>query len=245
MQVLYAAILGLVQGFTEFLPISSSGHLALIEKYLVIDQPGLIFDTILHIGTTLAVVWYFRERILNITKHEVILLIIGTIPAGIIGLLFSDQLEHLFFGIKLLGIQFLITALLNFYTDKNSGSREKMDWWDAIFIGIFQAIAIIPGISRSGATLFAGTKMKLSKKTVAEYSFLLSIPAIVGANAVEFLKYSGDTNFSISLALVGLVTAFISGLLSIGFLMRLLTENHLKYFSYYLIVLGTIIILFL
>lgn len=238
-------ILGIVQGLTEFLPISSSGHLVLVGKYLPLNQPGILFEVILHIGTTLAVLWYFRARLMQITKREIVLLGVGTVPAAIVGILFSDQLENLFASIKLVGVGFLVSALLNYLTDKADGTREKLDSLDAFVIGVFQAFAIIPSISRSGATIFAGTKMQLSRHAAAEYSFLLSIPAILGANVVEFLKYKGDVSFSLPLSVIGFLFSFVVGLASIGFLMRMLTERRLKYFSAYLIVLGVITILFL
>lgn len=245
MQYLEAIILGLVQGLTEFLPVSSSGHLAIVGSFLKLNQPGVLFETVLHAGTALAVIWYLREKLFKLTFQELILLGIATVPAGIVGVLFNDQVEGLFSILKLVGVAFLITAFLNFRTDKQEGRREHMDALDAVVIGVMQAFAIVPGISRSGATIFAGTKMNLSKTRAAEFSFLLSIPAILGANVVEFMKHGGDGSFSIQLGLLGFVAAFFSGLFAIKFLMRMLTEKKLKYFSFYLVIIGVITILFL
>ncbi len=245
MEFFYAIILGVVQGLTEFLPVSSSAHLAIIGKYLDINQPGILFEVLLHAGTTLAVVWYFREKILALKTNDLILLALGTIPAALVGILFEEELTNLFSFIKLIGVQLLITAFLNFRIDKHSGKREYLDKFDAVLMGIFQAIAIIPGISRSGATIYAGTRMNISKQKAAEFSFLLSIPAIIGANLVEIVKHGGDGDFSLGLGLVGLVVAFATGLLSINFLMEMLSQRRLKFFSYYLIVIGLITIFFL
>lgn len=245
MEFLYAIILGVVQGVTEFLPVSSSGHLVVLGKYLDIGQPGILFEVILHAGTLFAVVWHFREKLLALRAREIGLIVLGSIPAGIAGILFDGQIEGLFSLTKLVGFAFLVTAYVNFQTDRQSGKRETIDRFDAISIGVVQAMAIIPGISRSGSTIFAGTKMNLSKTRAAEFSFLLFIPAIAGANLVELIKYSGENGFSLGLSVVGFIAAFISGLLAIKFLMTMLVNRNLKIFSYYLVVVGVITILFL
>ena len=244
MDFIYAIILGIVQGLTEFLPVSSSGHLAVIGSFLDVAQPGVLFETMLHMGTALAILWFFREKILKLKINDLVLIVVGSIPAALIGLLFADQIEGLFSILKLVGIAFLFSSYLNFQTDKHNGRREEMDKLDAIFIGVMQAVAILPGVSRSGATIFAGTKMNLSKTRAAEFSFLLSVPAILGANFVELLRH-GDGDFSLILGIVGLTAAFLSGLFAINFLLRMLTEQKLKYFSYYLLVAGMLTILFL
>jgi len=171
MDFIYAIILGIVQGLTEFLPVSSSGHLAVIGSFLDVAQPGVLFETMLHMGTALAILWFFREKILKLKINDLVLIVVGSIPAALIGLLFADQIEGLFSILKLVGIAFLFSSYLNFQTDKHNGRREEMDKLDAIFIGVMQAVAILPGVSRSGATIFAGTKMNLSKTRAAEFSF--------------------------------------------------------------------------
>lgn len=245
MEIIYAAILGIVQGVTEFLPVSSSGHLAVIGSILELNQPGILFEALLHGGTALAVVWYLRERILKFTVRDIVLVVIASIPAGIVGIFLSDQVEGLFSITRLVGFAFLITAFINYRTDKQTGKRENIDAWDAIVIGLFQGIAIIPGISRSGATIYAGSKMNLSKIRAAEFSFLMSLPAIIGANVLELIKHGADADFSLILGVVGFASAFVSGLFAIKFLMRMLAEQRLRYFSYYLLVLGVLTILFL
>lgn len=245
MEIFDAIILGIVQGVTEFLPVSSSGHLVLVAKYLNFTQPGVLFEAILHIGTTLAVVWYLRDRLQNLSIEDIKLVVVATIPSAVLGVLFRTQLEALFSLIKLAGFAFLISAFMNFQIDKFSGKREKLDLLDAFVIGIFQAISIVPSISRSGATIYAGSKMNLSKQKAAEFSFLISIPAILGANIIEFAIHGGDINFSPMLGIVGMIASFVSGLIAINILLRMLTENKFRIFGYYLIVIGVITILFL
>lgn len=245
MEIFDALILGVVQGVTEFLPVSSSGHLVLVSKYLNFQQPGVLFEAILHIGTTLAVVWYLRDKIFKLSSEDLELIIVATIPSALVGVLFRTQLEALFSIIKLVGITFFVSAFMNFRIDKFSGKREKLDMLDAFVIGVFQAISIIPSISRSGATIYAGNKMNISKQKAAEFSFLISIPAIIGANVIEFITHGGDVNFSPILGIVGLVASFLSGLVAINILLRMLTENKFRIFGYYLIVIGAITILFL
>ncbi len=245
MEIVNAIILGVVQGLTEFLPISSSGHLVLATKFLNFEQPGVLFESILHIGTTLAVVWYLRRRILNIKFDELKLIVVATIPAALAGILFREQFESMFSLSKLLGVTFLISAWMNFRTDKYHGKRENLDFFDALVIGLFQAFAIIPAISRSGATIFAGSKLNIDKKKAAEFSFLISVPAIVGANIVEFVSHSARLDFSFALAFAGVVSAFVSGIIAIHFLLKLLTENKFRIFGFYLLALGAITLIFL
>jgi undecaprenyl-diphosphatase len=240
MEIVNAIILGLIQGLTEFLPVSSSGHLAVFGNILNINQPGVLFETMLHAGTAFAVVWFLRGKIFSYKMRDWGLVIVGSIPAGIVGLFFSDQIEGLFSILKLVGVAFLISAFFNFQTDKHSGRRTNIDTLDVIVIGLVQAFAILPGISRSGSTIFAGTKMNLDKTKAAEFSFLLSLPAILGANIVEFIKHGADTDFNLGLSAVGFAAAFVSGIFAINFLMRMLTDKKLKYFSFYLVALGVL-----
>lgn len=245
MEIINAIILGAVQGLTEFLPISSSGHLVLATEYLKFEQPGVLFEALLHTGTMLAVVWYFRARILNIKLSELKLIVIATIPAAVIGFLFREQLESLFSVSKLVGVTFLISAFMNFQTDKYHGKRENLDFFDALVIGLFQAFAIIPAISRSGATIFAGSKLNIEKKAAAEFSFLISIPAVLGATVIEFVTHSSSVDFSFGLAAVGIVASFFSGLVAIHFLLKLLTENRFRIFGIYLVIIGVVTLIIL
>lgn len=245
MNNLSALILGLIQGFSEFLPISSSGHLVIAQSVLGFKQSGVVFDTILHAGTTAAVLWFYRDYLRKIDLKMIILLLIGTIPAGIVGVLFSSQIESLFSSVKIVGFALLVTAVMNYVTDKQSGMREGIDKFDAIIVGIAQSVAIIPGISRSGSTIFAATQMNIDRKSAARFSFLLSIPAIVGANALEIMKHGVGDGTPVSVYVIGFLAAFASGLLAIHFVIELLIGKKFKYFGLYAAIVGVIAIIFL
>jgi undecaprenyl-diphosphatase len=195
LSIIEALILGVVQGITEFLPVSSSGHLVLLQQIFGIEEPVLLFDTMVHMGTLVAVFAVLWQDIWDILRKFfqplTLFLVIATLPAVIAALLFNKQIERAFASPSFLGFSFLITsALLLFsellYRRKKPGapdgsSEGKMTWLDALIIGLLQAIAIIPGISRSGATLSGGLFRGLNRDFVVRFSFLLSIPAILGA----------------------------------------------------------------
>lgn len=238
MEIGSAIILGVVQGITEFLPVSSSAHLAIAQEFLPsFTQPGLLFDVIIHLGTTLAVIYYFRARILTITVREALILGLATVPAVVFGFMFKDVLESMFQNMPIVGITLIITGVLNFLINKASGVTKKVGAWDAILIGVAQAISILPGISRSGSTIFAGVSLGIDRKKAAEFSFLMSIPAILGANVLQL--YSHGVSEAISAAyLAGFLGAFVVGLLSISVLLKLLNERKFSIFGVYCIVLG-------
>jgi undecaprenyl-diphosphatase len=241
MNILEALLLGLLQGLTEFLPVSSSGHLVIVQQLLPnFSQPGLIFDTVIHAGTTLAVLFYFREKILKISREYILLLIIGTIPAVIVGVLFSDFIEGLFNSVIVVGVALIITAVLNYFTDKADARREKIGRIDALIVGVFQSIAIVPGISRSGSTIFAGTSMGLTRSKAAEFSFLMSVPAIIGANFWEIYKHGINGGLSVWIYTVGFLAAFISGIFAIGIVLRALGGKNFKFFALYCAIIGLV-----
>lgn len=244
MNVFTAAILGVVQGLTEFFPVSSSGHLVLVQSLIPgFKQPGVLFDVVLHGGTLLAVLLYFRNKIFKLDFNYYSLLVIGTIPAVIIGLLFNDQIETLFTSARLVGLALLVSGIFNYFTDKAKKTKEKLSIKDSIIIGTFQAFAIIPGISRSGSTIFGATKIGLEKIKAAEFSFLLSVPAVAGAVVLEVYKYGFDLAHSTSLYIIGFFGAFISGYFAISWVMKLLAEKKFKLFAVYCIILGVLAIL--
>ena len=247
MDNLYSLILGTVQGLTEFLPVSSSGHLVLIQELLPgFSQPGILLDVILHLGTLAAVLYYFRLKILDISANYLKYLFVGTIPAVIAGLLFREEIERMFADPKILGLEFLATAFINFMIDKPAKGNKEINSKKSFNIGIFQALAILPAISRSGATIFAAVRQGIDKKKAAEFSFLLSVPAILGANVLELFVHRETiiSEFNISY-LLGFFAAFVVGFLSIGVVLKFLTENKFKYFGYYCLALGIIILLFM
>lgn len=249
MTVWQAIILGVVQGIAEFLPISSSGHLLVLQRMFGIEQPGMTFDIILHLGTLCAVFAVFWKDIISLIKNPLQkmtgLLIIGTIPAIVAGFLFRDYIEAIFSQGFYLAAAFAFTGVLLLLADNITQvhkTEREMTALDAIVVGCMQAVALPPGISRSGATITGGLVSGLTRETAARFSFLLSIIVIIGAGTLEVFElaqsqtmvYAGD----IVPYMVGFVTAAVSGYLAIRLLLHLITKCKLKYFSYYLFVLS-------
>ena len=241
-----AIFLGIIQGLTEFLPVSSSGHLVIAQSLLPnFSQPGVLFDVILHGGTLLAVVVYFRKNILSLNSRMIILLILGSIPAGLAGFFFKDFFEALFLNPRLVAIALLFTGVMNWLVDgkklkvksEKSKSKGKLKWKDAMIVGVFQALAIIPGISRSGSTIFAGVFCGISRTEAATFSFLLSIPAVGGAILLQLTDYAGSS-ISYSSYFAGWLAALVVGYISIGILMKLLRERRFRIFAIYCWVAG-------
>jgi len=272
MNIIEAVILGIVQGLTEFLPVSSSGHLVLLQKIFGINEPGLFFDTMLHLGTLIAVFAVLWKDIWELLKKPFQkltgFLIIATIPAVIAALLFKDPIENLFESAQLLGFCFLITTILlitaeclchnlnikNLFAVKsqkkenlNLKDASKMTWVHAVIIGLMQAIAIPPGISRSGATISGALFCKLDRDFAARFSFLLSIPAILGAvvlhskDLVSGKIVSQDIN--IISVIAGTLAAAAVGFFAVKFMIKIIREKSLLGFAIYTAVLGLIIIL--
>ena len=240
-----AIFLGIVQGLTEFIPVSSSGHLVFFQSLFGLKEPQLFFDIMLHLGTLMAVVVFFRQDIWEIIQgirrslreKEVhpsarlfLWIILATLPTGLMGVLLKDWFESLFAEPKTVGVMLLITGSflwLTRLTKKEGRTIEKMTWVDSILIGIAQGIAIIPGISRSGITITAGLFRGLDRELSGKFSFLLSIPAILGATVLEFRKIG--TQGEIGLSLLGMVVAFFVGLFSLGFLMKIIKSGKYRH----------------
>jgi undecaprenyl-diphosphatase len=278
MTVFQALLLGAVQGLTEFLPVSSSGHLVLFQKIFGISEPTMFFDTLVHGGTLAAVFVVLRREIWAILRRPIQpltgCLILGTIPAVIAALAFDDAIERAFQSGAFLGFAFLITAiflsLAEILSKKVKTPRQKgeMTWLDALIIGIFQAVAIIPGVSRSGSTLSASLARGLNRDFAARFSFLLSIPAILGALLLQIkdLLASGGLSAtsadpSASLATgpaasgglapaaitalplaIGTLSAAIVGFFAIKFMLKIVRERSLWGFAAYTGVLGLLVL---
>lgn len=250
MSIFIALILGIIQGLTEFLPVSSSGHLVLFQNIFGISNNVILFDVILHIGTLLAVIIVYRKSILDLIKHpfskKMKMLVLGTIPTVIIALLFKDFFENAFGG-NFLFIGFLATSLLLLiasYIEKKNVNIKEIGYKEIITMGIFQGLAIFPGLSRSGSTTTIGLVMGVNKNDALEYSFLLSIPIIL-ASLVYELIFSPITLTEISFMpiLVGFIASLIFGVISIIFMKKIIKNNTYKYFAYYLIILSVFLIL--
>jgi undecaprenyl-diphosphatase len=253
MNELQAVILGVVQGFAEFLPISSSGHLVLAQQLLGFNEPILTFDIVLHLGSLVAVFIVFWQDIWSLLKRpvqkRVALLVIATLPAVAVGLAFGDVIETLFGGGIFLGVGFIITGIFLIYSDR-AKNKEKTDddmsVADALIIGCMQAVGIAPGVSRSGSTITGALARGLSRDTAARFSFLLSIPTILGA-AVFTFKEASDTGvirgeiFTLPMAF-GFAAAALSGYLSIRFMLALIKKCKLRYFAFYVFAIAAFVL---
>jgi len=255
MTIWQAIILGIVQGIAEFLPISSSGHLVLMQRVFGIDLPSMTFDILVHLGSLCAVFAVFWKDILALIKKPfqkmTAMLIVGTIPAVVVGFAFKDQIEQIFNQGFFLAIAFAITGLLLLAADSipvaRSRKEEKdMTLIDALIIGCMQALALPPGISRSGATITGGLLRGLNRETAARFSFLLSIIAIGGAGLLEAWEiYESPEIISrgdILPFIIGFIAAAVSGYFAIRLLLELIKKCNLKYFSYYLFILAALIL---
>ena len=271
MSILEALILGVVQGVTEFLPVSSSGHLVLLQKIFGITEPALVFNTAVHGGTLIAVIVVLRWDIWNILRRIIqpltLYLIIATIPAVIAALLFKDKIEAAFASGSFLGFAFLITSALLVVSDilyrgirKPGGGwltilnepapprlQSEMNCIDAILIGLLQAVAITPGISRSGATISAALFRRMDRDFAARFSFLLSIPAILGALVLQLRELTEATpidtgTIGLLPILVGTVSACIVGFFSIRLTLKIVREHSLRGFALYTGILGILVL---
>lgn len=252
MDIFQAVILGIVQGLAEFLPISSSGHLAVFQALFGIKEASMTFDVILHLGTIIPVFIIYRHEILNLIKNPfqkmTLLLIVATLPAVVITVLFGDFVDELFNTTTYLAFGFFITGCLLLYADSVKGGERKekdINGLDALIIGCMQAIAIAPAISRSGATITGALSRRINREAAAKFSFLMSIPAILGATVLEvYHLISGDSALGIDAApmLFGFIAAALSGYLAIQFMLKLIKACRLRYFSYYVFAVAAFIL---
>jgi len=242
---LQALILGIVQGLTEFLPVSSSGHLVIFQNLLGINEPPLDFDVLLHLGTLMAVFIAFGDDIIRILKKPfskiTYLIIVGTIPAVFFGFLLKPIFERAYQSLLVVGIGLIFTGVIlkvsEYLATNNIFSKtvRETSYSNVLFIGLFQALAIIPGISRSGSTIAAGLVAGLDREFAARFSFLLSIPAILGAGVLQLkdVVSNGGSQEQMLPYLIGFLTAFAFSYLAIKVVMNLVKHGRLSVFSYY------------
>ena len=255
MNIFHSLFLGAIQGLTEFLPVSSSGHLVLFQNILGLSKGSLAFDIMMHVATLSAVIAVFWKELWSIIRHPfskiTFLLLVSTIPAAIIGFTFRDFFERAFSSGAYLGFCFVITGIILFYADRSpqrvhyGKDLSGISYIDAIFIGLDQALAIIPAISRSGSTISAGLVRGLKKEFAIKFSFLMSVPAILGP-AIFDIKNLTSTMFKeigVLPLVLGMFAAGITGYLSIRFMLEFFSRANLKVFSYYVFALGALIIL--
>jgi len=257
MQLFESIILGLVQGLTEFLPVSSSGHLVIFQKFLGVNEPGVTLEIILHFGTLLSVFTVFGRDIINLLhspldppkKRFLLMLAIGVIPTGAIGLALKGYVDQIFSSVFLVGAMLIVTGgLLKFMALLPVGEKDvrKMKIKDALLIGLLQGVAIIPGISRSGATITAAIWRGLDRDLAVRYSFMISIPVILGATLLEAkdLAVAGFEQTLLTNYFIGGAVAFLSGVMAIKTFIKLLKERKFDYFAYYCWAVGLAIIIF-
>ena len=241
-----AIFLAIIQGLTEFLPISSSGHLVIFQKLFGL-KPPVLFDILVHVGTLGAIIAYFLKPLLKISKHTLLLVIIGTIPAIVVGLFLQRYITQIFDSLKLVGVTLLMTAglLLVSKRFKLLNRRFKyLKWQDALFVGIFQVLAILPGVSRSGSTIVAGLARKLDRETAFRFSFYLAIPAILGALTLQIPDLIGGQVNYLSQGILGMIIAGAVGYEALKILEKTLLGAKFWLFGIYCLVLGIVILLF-
>ena len=260
MDVFQAFVLGIVQGITEWLPISSSGHLVIMQDLLGLEpDQNLLFDLVVHLGTLTAVLVYFRKELWRIvlavfTKRSEVgpqeaalrllaaLIMVGTIPAGVAGVVFSDSIDRIF-DLRLVGFALVLNACLLFVFERigSNGTRKNARFLDAVVIGLFQAVSIIPGISRSGSTIGGGMLRGLERETAAVFAFLLSVPVLLGAFAFGAVTLENTDADSITLV-VGFVAALAMGLASIEYLLKAVRSKKLWVFALYCVIVGAAVV---
>ena len=251
MTIWIAILLGLVQGLCEFLPVSSSGHLVLLQRIFGVSEGALFFDSMLHIGTLAAVLSVYRKSVWQMITHpfqkKVGLLLAATAVTTLLALAFGDTLGELYGG-AYLGFGFLFTSLLLTLGDQLGNGKKsvaRLSYPGAAGIGLIQGIAILPGVSRSGSTITAGRFFGLTKEEAAEFSFLLSIPAILGSLVLQLpsVMESGLSGITWPTIAVGTITAAISGYFAIRFVLRLINRKSLRGFAVYTAALGALVLL--
>ena len=257
--LIYSLLLGMEQGISEFLPISSSGHLAVTQFFNEYFRGNLYFDIVLHMGTLLAVLIFFKKEILSVLKmvvnplskksRKLHYLIIATLVTVILIIPFKDTLEGFFENMTIIGIAFLGTGVINISAQYfiNKKKKGQGSYGNSIFVGFMQSLAFIPGISRSGSTIMASLAGKNSPDYSFEFSFLLSIPAILGSfvfETIDLLRSSGEYNFHALTFLLGFIAAFFFGYFSLKILKKIVLSRHYYLFGVYTILLGTAVLIF-
>ena len=262
MSALEAIVLGLVQGLTEFLPISSSGHLRIVPALVGWEDPGAAFTAVIQLGTMAAVLVYFRRDLWAIgsawvrelrrpfreLSHEAKLgwfIVLGTIPISIFGVAFSDQIESGARDLYLIGSALILFSFVMLLAERVGSQRRElteMDVRDGLFVGLAQALALIPGVSRSGATISAGLLRGFDRGAAARYSFLLSVPAVVLSGLFELREVGDGEGASAAATIIATLVAFVSGYAAIAWLLRYLVTHTMGVFVAYRIPLGVLVL---
>ncbi len=263
--ILQALVLGLVQGVTEFIPVSSSGHLILVRDFfgIVATPADLAFDAVLQLATAISVAWYFRKDLINLLLafgrklqgHHVdeeyrvlfLSLVLGTIPAVLAGLLLEDSMETLFRSSTLVAWTLIVGAVLMYSADRIGSQKDGLTVRKGFFVGLFQVLALVPGISRSGATISGGLFAGLNRENAIRFSFLLGFPILFGSGIKKLLELlsAGALDTLGASLVIGSIAAFVSGLAAIHFLVSYLKRHGLSVFVFYRVALAVLILVFL
>lgn len=263
METLQALLLGIVQGLTEFLPVSSSGHLVLVQSAFsdafAFAEDVVLFDLVLHVGTLLPVLLFYRADIVRLTlsaagrgplegvaadRRFILYVLLATIPTGVIGLLFKDTFESLFHSVEAVAVALAITGMMllaSGWADRPDRPRRNLNPWIALTVGLAQSLAITPGISRSGSTIAVALMLGLDREKAARFSFLMSIPAITGAAVVQMkdgVRFDQDQLGSLT---VGFLAAFVSGTFALRWLVALIRGGRLHLFAAYVLPLAGVV----
>ncbi|HLC56136.1 MAG TPA: undecaprenyl-diphosphatase UppP [Candidatus Nanoarchaeia archaeon] len=252
MSLLQAILLGIVQGLTEWIPVSSSAHLVIFQEYFKI-KASILFDVLVQVASLFALLFIFRQDIKNIIKSFFnkedksyrklgFLIIFATIFTVIIALLFRKQFESFFSNLTVVGISLIITGIILFLTKFAKEKYQEISYRQASLIGITQGIAIIPGISRSGSTISIGMLLGINREQAARFSFLLFIPAIIGALILQLTNFN-PVKESISFLAIGFISSLIVSFLTLKWLLRIIKTRKFHYFSIYCIILGVLILI--
>jgi undecaprenyl-diphosphatase len=257
-ELLKALVLGIIQGLTEFLPVSSSGHLELAKWVMQDDSlaaESMLMTVTLHAATALATIVVFRKDIIEILKDLfqfkwndgtkfAALIVVSMIPAAIVGVLFDDVLEALFDRqIVLVAIMLIVTGLLLFLADRAKNTEKAVDWKDAVIIGLAQAVAILPGISRSGATISTSVMLGIDREKSARFSFLMVVPLILGKMAKDVMDGEFSGTVSLPELGIGFLAAFVTGILACVWMIKLVKKAELKWFAYYCFAVAGIVLI--
>ena len=252
MTILEALILGIIQGLTEFLPVSSSGHLVLAQKLFGIEGGVVFFNVAVHLATLFAVCIALWEEVLKLIKKPICkmtgLLVIATVPAVLVGLLLNDVFDSITASGVTVGLGLLVTGAVLLITIKlKPGTRnlDNLKWHDALIVGIAQAIAIVPGISRSGMTIVANLSLKIKKELAVKFAFLMSIPVILGGFILETYQMISDGSAGVEWipVVIGMIAAGISGYFAIKLFIKTVMKGNLKWFAFYAFAIGLLVLI--
>ncbi|MBM6920970.1 undecaprenyl-diphosphate phosphatase [Phocea massiliensis] len=268
LELLKTVLLGIVEGITEWLPISSTGHMILFDEFIklnVSDAFKEMFMVVIQLGAILAVVWLYFNKLNPFSKKKTPQkrretwslwgkVLVGSIPAAIIGLLLDDWLDSMFYNYQTVAVTLILYGILFIVIERYNRSRkpaiqtlDQLNYKTALLVGVFQMLALIPGTSRSGATIIGAILIGTSRSVAAEYTFFLAIPAMLGASGLKLLKYFMETGFGmgaqeIIILLLGMAVAFVVSVIAIKFLMQYIKKHDFKVFGYYRIVLGLLVL---